>query len=339
LETAIVEFETLYPNVTVVLEEVLGTGDDYTIKTSLLLQSDDTIDVLIVDSFLLGGFVAADYLAPIPTDEWPEYDQQFSGKVKEGATVDGNVYAISFSTDTRGLYYNTTVFENAGVATSWAPKSWAELMDMIEQLHDADVPYPIWMNASVAHGEGTTMQTFEMFLGGTEDWIYEDGKWVVKAPGIVDTLEFIQDLYEMGIYDSTELAVMMEANAWQTIDPLMIASEEVGILLDGNWKGAAFADYTDVIKVTPMPNQAGDGFSSMSGGWTLTIPALSQQQDLGMDLIKVVANKENMVNCCRLSGDMSPRADVANDPRYIEPNPLRAEMSAYTEFTKFRPGH
>lgn len=339
MNAAKAEFETLYPNVTVELSANRSSDADYNVKTSLILKSDTTVDVVHVDSFLVPALVGSGYLAPIPTNEWAEYDEQFAGNVKEGMKIDGNTYAISTSTDTRGLFYNKTVFEKAGITEPFEPKNWTDILETVKKLHDAGIAYPIWMNGSKAQGEGTTMQTFQMLLSGTNDWIIEGEKWVAKAPGITDSLKFIQTLHEMGIYDNTELATMLDARSWLVLNEKMPQGVEIGILLDGNWKGNDFKGFEDSINVTPMPKQAGGGFTSMSGGWTLGISSLSENKDLAFDFIKVATNKSNMITLSNVSGDMNPRRDVAADPAYIEGGFFRAAMTPYAEFTRFRPGN
>lgn len=343
IEGAKAEFEKLYPNVKVELSKVLSTEGDYNSKTSLILQSDDSVDVLLVDSFLVPSFAIAGNLSEVPVDQWDDWNAQFSESIKNGMSIGGKVYAVPISTDTRGLYYNVDVFNKAGISVPWSPKSWDDILNAVKKLHDAGVKYPIWMSGSKAQGEATTMQTFEMLVSGTNDWIFEDDKWVVKSDGFTDSLKFIQSLYDMGVYNNTELATMLDANAWQVLNKKMPEGNEIGIALDGNWKGTDWVkaspdNHYDIIKVAPMPKQKGSGFTSMSGGWTLCIPSLSKNKDLAFDFIKVACNKENLVAYSNNSGDMTPRKDVANDNRYKEANIYRYEMSAYTEFTNFRPG-
>ncbi|MBF9015854.1 MULTISPECIES: extracellular solute-binding protein [unclassified Oceanispirochaeta] len=332
------EFEATYPDVTVELSANLSNEADYNTKTALILQSDDSIDVVHVDSFLVPALAAPGYLAAIPTEEWAEYNDQFAGNVKEGMKIDGKTYAVSFSTDTRGLYYNRTVFKKAGVALPFEPKDWSDILDAVQKLHNAGIAYPIWMNGAKAQGEGTTMQTFEMLISGTDDWIIDGDKWVAKADGITASLKFIQNLYDMGIYDNNELATMLDAQSWMVLNEKMPQGQEVGILLDGNWKGGDFKGYEDSIGVTPMPRAAGDGFTSMSGGWTLGISSLSKNKDLAMDFIKIACNKENMLIYVNTSGDMTTRRDVAVEKAYIEGGQFRADMTPFAEYTHFRPG-
>ncbi len=333
------EFEALNPGITVELSANLSNEADYNTKSALMLQSDDSIDVMHVDSFLVPALVGPGYLSPLPVDEWSDYSEQFATNVREGMIMNGATYALSFSTDTRGLFYSIPVFERVGLPVPFEPKSWDDILDAVDKLNAAGVAYPMWLNGSKAQGEGTTMQTFEMLISGTDDWIIDGDKWVAAAPGITKSLEFIQALHDKGIYDNNELATMLDAQSWQVLAEKMPKGEEVGILLDGNWKNGDFMGYEDVISVSPMPKAEGNGFTSMSGGWTLAIPALSKHKDLAMEFLKVACNKQNILNFVSISGDMATRRDVASEPSYIEGGKFRADMTPYAEFTHFRPGN
>lgn len=343
MEKAVLAFEELYPNIKVELSPILSQEGDYNTKTSLILQTDDTVDVMLLDSFLVPPLVAGESLSAIPVDEWSDWDEQFSDNIRAGMTFNGEVYAIPISTDTRGLYYNEEVFKSAGISVPWEPKNWEDILMTVQTLHDAGVNYPIWINASKAQGEATTMQTFEMLLSGTDDWIYEDNQWVAKSEGFTNSLKFIQELRDRGIYDNNELATMLDTNGYQILNTKFVNTKEIGISLNGNWlpnelDGIDVTQY-ETIKVVPMPKENGQGFTSMSGGWTLGIAPLSDKKAIAFDFIKVATNRDNLVNYSNLSGDMTPRKDVANVDEYKEYSTYRYEMSAYTDYTHFRPGN
>ncbi|MDC7240939.1 MAG: hypothetical protein PQJ50_11315, partial [Spirochaetales bacterium] len=71
------DFEALHPEVTVELSANLSNEADYNTKSALMLQSDSSIDVVHVDSFLVPALVSSGLLAAIPTENWSEYDEQF----------------------------------------------------------------------------------------------------------------------------------------------------------------------------------------------------------------------------------------------------------------------
>jgi len=343
LEQAKAQFEAANPNVTVKLMCLPSTEADYNTKTALTLQTDNSVDVMVTDSFLVASLVGSDCLAPLTVSNWTDWKTQYPESIRASQTINGKVYAIPYTTDTRGLYYNAKTLAAAGIKMPWQPKSWADILDAVKKLHAAGVAYPIWMNGSKAQGEGTSMQTFEMLLSGTNDWLYENGKWVTKSKGFTDSLKFIQSLKDMGIYSNINLATMLDANGWQMLPEKFAKGSDVGILLDGVWKAADWINalgadkVQDVIKVVPMPNQNGTGFTSMSGGWTLAVSKLSSKKDVALAFIKLAVNKENMVFFTTKGGDMTVRTDVGSDPRYVQLNYYRSAMTPYIGWTRFRP--
>jgi multiple sugar transport system substrate-binding protein len=343
LEQAKAQFEETHPNVTVKLLCLPSTEADYNTKTALTLQTDNSVDVMVTDSFLVASLVGSDCLAPLDVSAWADWERQYPESIRSSQTINGKVHAIPYTTDTRGLYYNAKTFAKAGINMPWEPKSWADILDAVKRLQTAGVPYPIWMNGSKAQGEGTSMQTFEMLLSGTNDWLYENGKWVTKSKGFTDSLKFIQSLHDMGIYSNMNLATMLDANGWQVLPEKFAKGSDVGILLDGCWKGADWINalgadkVQDTVKIVPMPRQKGAGFTSMSGGWTLAVSKLSSHKDMALNFIKLAVNKENMVFFTTKGGDMTARFDVGSDSRYTQLNYYRTAMTPYIAWTRFRP--
>lgn len=334
-------FEAAHPGVKAELSPVQSTEQEYSNKSVLMMRTDTTADVFIIDSFMLASFVAAGYVADIPVDTWADWKTQFSDAIKKGVTVGGKVYAVPYSTDTRGLYYNVEAFKKAGIPTPWQPKSWADVLAAANKLK-GKVEYPFWCNNATAQGEGTTMQTFEMLLSGTKDWLFENNKWVASAPGITDSLGFLEQVFVKDkIVDRKQLAVMMDGNSWQIANKKM-ADNQLGILLDGNWKGLDWSklpNYETAIGVTPMPKQNGGGFTSMSGGWTLGVSALSKHKDLAFEFIKAAVSLDGNKASAKANGDMVVRKDASADLEYLKDQYYRGLMSSYIDFTNFRPAN
>jgi multiple sugar transport system substrate-binding protein len=338
------DFNSKYTDAVASFEILPGSEADYDTKTALMLQSDDNVDVMNTDSFLVPSLVASGVLSPLPVDQWDEWESQYSQSMRDSMKVDGEVYGVFFCSDTRGLFYSIDLFKKAGIETPWQPKNWQELKDAIAKLDSVGVEYPFWINGSKSQGEATTMQTFEMLLSGTDDWLMEGDKWVINSKGFEDSLQFIQDLADSGIYSNNDLAEMLDTNAYRLVNEKMMTAGEIGILLDGNWKGGDFVaalgeDAPNSIGVAAMPRQNGNGFTSMSGGWVFTIPTLSKNKAEAFDLIKEVSSYKNSLDLAKESSQMTVRNDVMENEEYKNINYYTSEMSHYIDFTKFRPGN
>jgi multiple sugar transport system substrate-binding protein len=130
----------------------------------------------------------------------------------------------------------------------------------------------------------------------------------------------------------------------------MMPKDQIGISVDGNWIPGSWlpdgptpwADGTKVMQLAAMPTQNGQapGYTSMSGGWALSISKNAQNKDLAAQFIEYAINKENNQWYDVHAGNLSPRTDVANDPSYKNtPGQEFGPATQFTKFTHFRPAN
>jgi multiple sugar transport system substrate-binding protein len=336
-------FKENHKDVDVVLNPFMSGDEDYYTKSALMLKSDQSLDVILADGFLVPSYVSAGYLRPIDLQSWPDW-KQFPGAIKASVTIDGKVYAVPVSTDTQGLYYNAKAFAKAGIAVPWSPTNWNDLTSAALKLRDAKVPFPMWMYTSQAQGEASTMRTYMMLLSGTKDWVIENGKWVVKSQGMRDSLEFLAKLFvkERILGSDANLALMMDSHAFDTKTEKLPAGD-IGFLWDGSWNGGDFvksppSTYKTDIRTAPVPRQFGGGYTTMSGGWTMAVSALTLHPDLADDFVKAAGSFRGELAWANFKGDMTPRSDVRENAAYKQADYYRYQMNKYVDFTRFRPG-
>lgn len=347
-------FEKSHPGVTIQLEPIQASENDFYTKIDLMMKSEGTApDVVTEDTFLINSDASAGYLSPMNdyVNKWSDWSQ-FSDAMKAGSTgSDGNVYGVPYSTDTRGIWYDANIFKKAGLPVPFSPKNWDDVLTAAKTIKEK-VPgvIPFWAQAGKATGEATTMQTFEMLLYGTNDTLYDESskKWVVKSPGFLDSLKFIQTIYSKGL--GPQLSQVLNGQAGNTESQQLMPKEQIGMALDGNWipgswkdgGPAAWKDGTKTYQLAAMPTQNGQdpGFTSMSGGWALSISKLAKNKDLAAQFIEYAVNKDNDKWYVIQQGNLSPRTDVASDPEYVNaPGQEFGPATAFTKFTHFRPAN
>ncbi|HET7616386.1 MAG TPA: extracellular solute-binding protein, partial [Bacillales bacterium] len=250
--------------------------------------------------------------------------------------------------DTRGLWYNVDMLKAAGYSVPWQPKSWEDVITATEKIKQKypDV-VPFWMNSGKATGEATTMQTFEMLLYGTNNTLYDEktGKWIVKSPGILDSLKFVNTIYDKGL--GPKLSQVLTGQAGN-VEHHMMRKEKIAIALDGNWVPAFWREdgpnpWPEAMKTyhfaaMPTQNGQGAGFTSLSGGWSLAIPAKADSKDLSWEFIKLATNKENMMFADVAMGNLPARKDIEKDPDYAKKLGRSYEKAAeFLKFTHYRP--
>ncbi|NJC23602.1 multiple sugar transport system substrate-binding protein [Arthrobacter pigmenti] len=352
MQTTKEQFEAANQGVTVELEPVEGTDEDYNTRLALSQRSPDTApDVFYEDTFRLRSDVDAGYLLKLDEhlagwDEW----ENFNAAAKEaGKADDGGTYAVPLGTDTRVIWYNKQVLQDAGIEVPWQPESWDDILEMARTVKEAKPDsVPFSMYAGTGTGEGTVMQSFYELLYGTESGgLYNESeqKWIAGSEGFVDSLAFLKTLYD------EELAVTpaeaLDPNVWQTVIGTLLPGNKMGGTVEGSYapsfwqEGGQFewAEYGEVMGVSPFPTQNGQepGAVSMSGGWTLAVGAGTGNPDLAFEFLTTAMNQENLLQYTIDNSQIAVRTDIAEDPAYLEANPFVEDVSAVVDVTHYRP--
>lgn len=329
-----------------------GEGDYFT-RIALALQSAETApDLVQEDTFQLPSDARANYLTDMTdmVEAWEDWTSEdgIIESLKLGVTVDGRVYGVPYNTDTRGLWYNKVLFEEAGFdAESWAPATWEELIEDLKTIKEAhpDV-VPLWLNSGIATGEATTMQTYQMLLYGTGDGgaetLFNDDKWVVESQGILDSLNFIRTIYQEEL--GPPLSRILDASGSNTGAREFLPQGKAAVELDGSWitgnykpGGAAeWAEYADVLGFAPMPDQDGNGTVTLAGGWALSIPERSDNKEVTFEFIKHLMSTEVYTDFIIKAGSIATRYDTAADPAYTE-EPFMQQATEFLSGAGFRP--
>lgn len=344
------EYEEAYPDRTVELVPIEAEQDQYFTKLALMNGSPDTApDVIYEDTFQIRSDAAAGYLQPLDEylTEWDEWEQYDESARQAGLGDDGKTYGVSLGTDTRGLYFNKEIFAEAGLPEDWAPTSWEEILDAARTVKE-QVPDVIPLNiyASQALGEATSMQGFEMLLYGTEDELMDTGsnKWLTGSQGFLDSLEFYRTVADEKL--GPDPAQALDAGWGTKVQTELLPEGQLAIALDGSWLPGSWIagenewpEWDETLGFAAMPTQdgGGDGFTSMSGGWTLAIGAHASDPQAAFDLIAQAMTFENALAYHQEAGQIAVRRDVAESQDYLDYNPSFEFFSSLVPYTHFRP--
>ncbi len=339
MKQTVAAYEKVNPGTKVNLIIIGGTQANYYTKKALMLKSSANLDVMLEDSLMLKSDADAKLLAPIDVTNWKPWNNYFP-KVKEAAIVNGKVYGIPLSTDSRGLYYNTNIFKKAGIKMPWQPKNWNDILIAAKQIKKK-IPgvFPFAFNTA-SSGEATSMQTAEMLLYGTGNTLYKNGKWVVTSKGLLNTLKFISTVYKAHL--GVRMGIALNPQYGNIVVTTLAPQQKVGIILDGCWlQGLWYRKYPETAKIykfIPMPTEFGQapGHISMSGGWDLSISAKSTKKAAAFKFIKFVMTKKNLLNYAILVRNLATRKDVADSKEYP---PELKQATKFLEFTHYRPSN
>jgi multiple sugar transport system substrate-binding protein len=344
------EYEKEYPDRKVELVPIEAEQDQYFTKLALMNGSADTApDVIYEDTFQIRSDAAAGYLQPIDDyladwDGWSLYDE---GAKQAGLGDDGKTYGVSLGTDTRGIYFNKELLQAAGLPADWQPESWDDILDAARAVKKSspDVT-PLNIYAAKAAGEATSMQGFEMLLYGTGDELLDTdtNKWVTGSAGFLDALEFYKTVADEKL--GPDPAQALDAGWGTKVSTELLPQGGIAIALDGSWLPSnwidgenAWPEWEQTMGFAAMPTQdgGGDGFTSMSGGWTLAMGSNAKNPQAAFDFIAQALTFENALMYHQEAGQIAVRKDVAASQEYLDYNPSFEFFSSLVPYTHFRP--
>lgn len=344
-------FEQANPDFTVELIPIEACQNDYFTKLALMNRSPSTApDLMYEDTYMIRSDVGAGYLMPLDDylNGWPEWSEYIEVAKTGGRADDGKMYGIPLGTDTRGLWFNKQILQQAGLPGDWAPKNWDEILGAARAIKEkvpGVIPFNIYSGKPM--GEGAVMQGFEMLLYGTKNTLYDDQakKWVVGSQGFSDALDFLRTVYTEGLAPTPQQA--LDSNLSTRVTGELLPQGKLAIALDGSWLPsswqpsgkAAWPAWESTMGTAAMPTQTGDspGKVSMSGGWTLAMGANTKAPDAAFKFLSLCMNRENSLGFVIEDSQIAVRKDVAEDPAYLKSNPTTKFWTDLVPVTHYRP--
>ncbi len=160
-------------------------------------------DVAVLENHEL--FSLLDRNAIIPLDDFvskaggKRWLEDFYGPVLLHTRAGGHIYSMPWQVSTAILFYNTDLFQKAGLDPGRPPKTWMELVEYAQKLTVRDAGGSVTQWGVEAPVVGTFPWLFQAFLiqAGAKYWDSEGGKWVkFNSPEAVSALQLILDLQE-----------------------------------------------------------------------------------------------------------------------------------------------
>ncbi len=253
--------------------------EEYYTKLNALVASNETPDVFIVspgpnlDTYVEPG-IAADLTEDIKADGWID---TFNGgeAAFSQQTYDGKIYAVPLNIAAACVFYNTEMFEAAGITTM--PTDWDGLLDACEKLQAAGYT-PLSISAGTAwclsmlagylcDAEGVDLDAIN---AGTAHWTDDN---VVAA--VNKMLELSQYFQATAAGDTNDVAT---ANFY---------NEEAAMLIQGSWAIAQIngsnPDFEDKCGVFAFPGTNGRVIAKSD---SLAVSATTEHKEAALAFIK-----------------------------------------------------
>ncbi|AEE46853.1 ABC transporter substrate-binding protein [Cellulomonas fimi] len=286
------DFEAANPGVTVEVSAM--QHEDMLTKLDAAFQANDAPDVYMERG---GGELADHVEAGLTKDISEAASEEISkigGSVK-GWQVDGKTYALPFSVGVVGFWYNTEIFEQAGITEE--PESWGEFYDVVDKLKAAGVE-PV----SVGAGDKWPAAHY---------WYYFSLRECSEETltDAVTSLDFSDECFVKAGEDLEELVaaepfnagfLSTGAQAGATSASGLLATGKVAMELQGHWEpgvmqgltedGTGLGDKTGWFAFPAVDGGQGAQAAALGGGdaWAVSQDA----PDAAVDFVKYLLSDE-----------------------------------------------
>ncbi len=295
-------------------------------KTKLVaaFSSNTAPDVMEFGSDWVAQFSSANVLA-----EW-RADSAHLEKFIDWSTApcywNKKIYALPWVVDTRVLYVNKQLIEQAGVGA--VPATWTDLVHAAEKVQAGASASGFGANGADAHRLYKKILPLFWSFGG--DVLNSELKPVLNSSQNIAALSTYVELSRSGTIDTQK-----ELDA-------AFARGHVAFLNSGGWLADKIGKENPLLEYTVAPLPSGpEGLSfSFAGGEYLSVNAHSSQQDLARKLVDYLTKGSTSLGFCKQVTEAGFPADKeAFRDNYFVSHPIRSVFSRQLAHARMTPVH
>ena len=227
----------------------------------------------------------------------------------KGCTVGGRVFAIPDRIDPWLVYYNTELFEKAGITAF--PKTMDELAAAAVKITGGGV----YGWGLIGAKDASLISRFINFLYAFHgDLLTPDGKKsAFGQPDAVAALRFYTDLLVK--YKAAQPSAM--ANGLNDVNQLFMTGR-AGMIIDGPWRQGTLREQAPNLKwsLGQLPPAAGKTPRYLTSSWYYTLFKGGRNQEAAFKFVDFLLKPENMA---RSVVTLPARKSAALDPRFATP--------------------
>lgn len=248
------------------------------------------------------------------------------------------IYALSFDTDTRALWYNKDIVTEAGLDPETPPQSLDDLKT--------------WADALTTRGGGDVISRFGFNPLYDQAWLYTWGfafkgefqdpatkKITFSHPNNIKAMEFVKAwVEEIGVQDVDAMIASCQGGACNGPNDWFWTGQ-FATTCSGNWKVAQakkFKPDTNYgVVVFPGPDGPAP-FASWAGGWSWVVPKGYADVETAFDALSYFCGAEGQAKYNKDTYHIPTLKSVSEDP-YFREDPLHAVFMDLLPVSHARP--
>ncbi|MGE5481792.1 MAG: ABC transporter substrate-binding protein [Bacteroidota bacterium] len=325
LETAVAAFNRSQDTIEVVSTYV---ADGLTDNTKLLsaIVAGVGPDIYLIDRFTVPQRAHAELLLPVDAyiDRAGLRGQYLAFTLTE-STYEGKTYAFPLDTDSRGLYYRTDLFDEAGIDKP--PTTIADLDVVAAKLTKLDGMGNIRVAGFIPWAAEGSLYTWG-WVFGVQFYDEVRKRLLLDQRPLVDSLEWIRSYAVKYGYDQLMDILLLKQVPFASGDLAMEVNHDLRIRYL-NQLGVPY-------RVAPIPKYRNNQYVTWSGGFALVIPKGSKHPDEAAKLAVFLTGPEGNELYTRLGGRL-PVVKSLLGKQYLVADANRAQMVQLLAVSRARP--
>jgi raffinose/stachyose/melibiose transport system substrate-binding protein len=272
------------------------------------------------------------------TDDLADVIETISPGALAPYVIDDRVYGIPYNTGMVGFWYNTELFDEAGITA--APQTWSEFLGVVQQLKDADIT-PIALGEADKWPGHFWWSYLAMRIAGLDAFVQASETNSFDHPGFVEAGQKLQELIAMEPFQEGFQAVGYEEGDGEAAT---MGNGEAAMELMGQWAPGAQIDWAglegedaDHLLETrewfPFPAvEGGAGAITEIFGGGDGIAVSTSAPDDSLEFLRYIYDRENFSAVTGTSGNVPVLAnaeDMLNNPALL---PLMDALAVGTGF-------
>lgn len=271
-------------------------------------------DVAIIDNVDNQNFASLGLLKDITSEVSSMQSEYYEGPWSS-TQLNGKTYGLPMNSNNLALFYNKTLFEQAGIANP--PSTWDELAATAKKLAtDGKMGLAV---SGVKNEQGTfQVLPFVWQAGGDID---EYAKYGGEA------LTFLKNMIDDGSMSSAV------ANYSQEDVRTQFTTGQTAMMVNGPWEISNLSDVDFEWGVAPLPKaqRAATGL----GGENIVAFEGAKNPEGALKFVKWMASNKGVQTFCDISGQLSPRPDLDGKLK-LSSDPNMQVFEKQMEFTHAR---
>jgi multiple sugar transport system substrate-binding protein len=250
----------------------------------------------------------------------------------------GGIYALSHNTDTRGLWYNKDIFEEAGLDPEAPPTNLDELKAATEALTVRDANGRITRYGLNPLYDQAWLYTWGFAFGG-EFQDPETLRITFSAPENIASMEFVKGFVdEIGVEDLNAMISACMGTACADANDYFWTGQ-AAMTVSGNWKVAQSKRFKPDVNYGAVPMPGPDGpapHASWCGGWSWAIPMGYEDVATAFDAASYFCGTDGQLKFCKDNYQIPTNIAASEDPFFRE-DPLHAMFMDLLPVSHTRP--